>query len=466
MRKKRLVRFIVLFFILASVPITIFLVSRETSFVNKAYYSLFGTRAELVINLTNSAEIESYPWQYLAQGGEEKQNMLSSVINQVARVKPKYIRIDHVFDYYNLVQRNTNGDLIYDWSGLDGEIDLILQTGAKPYVSLSYMPQVLSETTEGLPYSWDEWGDVVKKTIEHISGKNGLSIKDVYYEVWNEPDLFGGFSTKGGKNYLTLYHYSHDAAIAAGNVWPFKLGGPATTGLSKIWFDDFFTYASINKLRVDFFSWHRYAEDIQIFEEDVYNAMNWLTKYPKYLDCELVISETGMTGEVDSVYDQEISAIHTLSLYTSLFQKINKVFLFEIKDGPGIKQYWGRWGILTHEKYGIPVEKPRYKAIEFLQRAEGAWFPVFGQGTWVKALATQRDGVVKVLMVNYDPYGRHIENVPLTLVNLPYKDFTFRRSDFLGNVESYDITVDEDYWTTRQLMEANTAALIEIIPRE
>src|SRR3972149_1571123 len=52
------------------------------------------------------------------------------------------------------------------------------------------------------------WQNLAQKTVEHVSGKAGLNLSNVYYEVWNEPDLFGGYKVYGGKNYLDLYSHS------------------------------------------------------------------------------------------------------------------------------------------------------------------------------------------------------------------------------------------------------------------
>ena len=81
-----------------------------------------------------------------------------------------------------------------------------------------------------LPRDWNEWGQVVRATIEHFSGRNQRNLAGVIYEVWNEPDLFGSYKTYGDKNYLTMYEVSARAAAGATNVNSFEIGGPATTG--------------------------------------------------------------------------------------------------------------------------------------------------------------------------------------------------------------------------------------------
>lgn len=465
--KNRLSRYIIIVILTLTVPVSVYLINQKTSFFNRAYTTIFGTRARLVVNLTDSYSLEEFPWSSLAQGGEEKGGMLDAVIAKVSALEPDYIRIDHVFDFYDLVVRGDNNQLFYSWEKLDKEINSITSTGAKPFLSLSYMPEALSRGNEvDIPVSWEEYGQLVKATVEHISGRSQLGISDVYYEVWNEPDLFGEFRTYGAKNYLTLYLYAERGAVQAENVLPFKIGGPATTTLDERWFDDFFNFAVRNDLRVDFYSWHRYSKDVRDYEKDIENARAWIIAFPEHSEVEFIISESGYETENDEGYDGTFSAIHTLAIQATTFQKISKTFVFEIKDGPGDKKYWGRWGLLTHEKFGEPEAKPRYNAILFLNQMKGNWHPVYGQGSWVKAFSTSDEkGVIRLLLVNYDPFGRHSENVPINFSSLPYSEFTFKRRDFLGGTSEFEVTAEDNGWSTSQLMRPNSASIFEITPK-
>jgi hypothetical protein len=462
---KKIYNLVFLLFVLLALPIAIYLVDRQTSFFEKAYGQLAGTKAELIINLAYNFREDGYSWNNLAQGGEEVGGMLAPVLKELASLKPRYVRLDHIYDFYDVVKRSSGGDLVYDWSRLDRELAVIGESGAKPFLSLSYMPGALTSGQEvDLPVSWDEWRRLVRATIEHVSGKENLAISDVYYEVWNEPDLFGEFKTYGDKNYLFLYLYASQGAETAENVYPFKLGGPSTSALYRSWFDAFFKFALKNNLRVDFYSWHRYSRYMDDYAKDIVNTKLWLVNYPKYAGVEFIITEAGYTSEVDEDYDKKFSAIHTLAMYSSTFQKIGKVFTFEIKDGPGDEKYWGRWGLLTHESYGAPEEKPRYKAIQFLNRMKGGWYTIFGEGTWVKAIASENEGIVRTLIVNYDPFKLHRENVELEYINIPFKSFTARRIDFLGGISESEVNLTEDFWKTTYLFEPNSAAIIELIP--
>lgn len=450
---KKVSSIIVVLFILTSIPVSLYLLNQKTNFWGKA----FGVNANIYINAGNVFEGKNESWKYLAQGGEEKGRQLQSVVTKTKLLKPKYIRIDHVYDFYNIVSRDQSGNLVYNWSEFDLVLSDIKAMGAKPFISLSYMPEKLSSTGQIIdnPANWSDWQSLVKATVEHVSGKNGLNISDVYYEVWNEPDLFGKYKTYGSKNYLDLYYYSAVGAANARNVQSFKIGGPATTGYYENWMKRMISFSQEKNIRLDFLSWHRYSKDMDIFESDVNQAQ----KYGK----EIIISEAGPNSENDEVYDSGFGAIHALALISSLEGKIDKLFNFEVKDGPGPSKNWSRWGILTHEKFGEPTPKPRYYALSFLNNLEeGVNMESSGSGSWVKFIAKAAPGKIVVLIVNYDKYGSHFENVPLRLVNLPFSKFNLKSTNYGEKSKNQEVSIEGNVWETNFAMEPNTAILLEL----
>ncbi len=99
---------------------------------------------------------------------------------------------------------------------------------------------------------------------------------------------------------------------------------------------------------------------------------------------------------------------------------IDLALAFEVMDGaPGDKQLHGGWGMVTNPKYGAVMKKPRFKAWEMIAKLDGARLPTIGNGTYVTSLATNdANGVVRVLVTNYDPSGKHDELFPLTIVGI------------------------------------------------
>lgn len=433
-----------------SLPVALHLLSTRTSFFGRAG----GIKADLVVdNFSVTPRTEGYLWQNLAQGGEEKNAMLKSVVPQVKALTPKYIRIDHLYDYYNVITRSDGGVLTFNWAKLDDSVNDILATGAKPFFSLS---------TSDTPKSLSEWQLIVQKTIEHFSRDRKIS--DVYYEVWNEPDLFGGYRVG---SYYDLYQASAIGARNAGGTLPFKFGGPATTALYENWLVPFLKLVKSNSLRFDFYSWHRYSKNTDVFEGDTLNSGTWLLESEfasEFENIERVITEFGANSEVDPIMDNTLGAIHTLAVMSVMDGRIDKIFGFEIKDGPGPQKYWGRWGLLTNDKYGVPEEKPRYKAYLFLNRMIGDRIFVNGQGSWVKSFASKEGNLLKVMVVNYDIEGKHTETVPITFTNLENRKYQLKRTDFLGGTRQRSIEVTNNTFNTVELFSPNSAAFFELIP--
>lgn len=429
-------------------PVGILLVQQAVRYFSSAG----GVPANLVIDMSTDYGVATDAWRNLAQGGEERGRMILPVIPQVKALRPEYIRIDHVFDYYDQAQ-------------LDAVIGDITATGAKPFIALSYMPPSIAQGGDinAEPVNWLDWENLVQRTIEHVSGKGGLGIDGVYYEVWNEPDLFGGYKIGGSKNYLDLYYHTVIAANRASNTLPFKIGGPATTGYYNNWMTGLLDFVSKNNLRLDFLSWHDYSKNMDSFVNDVNGARGLLVNY-NLAGREMILTEMGPNSENDVVYDGTFGAIHEIAASIVLQNEVSKTFTFEIVDGVGDKQYWGRWGLFTNPKFGTAVAKPRASAITFLNNLiGGSKLNVLGQGSWVRAMAKKlSNNVTRILIVNYDPKGTHEEFVPVKLVNLQSQNFTLKRIQFLGGSVSQDVATTSAQWQTYQDLKPNSAVIFEV----
>lgn len=426
-----------------------------------------GTRANLVVAVNVEQGELKKPWLHLAQGGEDLAvNMLEPVSEQLKNLSPASVRIDHIFDGYGVVSRGEEGELVFDWARLDEVVETIGEVGAVPMFSLSYMPPVLSGgDIVGPPEKWEEWALVVQKTIEHYSGE--MDLEGVSYEVWNEPDLFGDWKTNGDKNYLELYKWSVVGAEAAEGVKPFEIGGPATTSAFSHWLTTFLEFVEENRLRIDFVSWHRYSKNISDFGKEIPLVLGAVTKSPLFQSrgFELFITESGPTGDNDEVYDSNLGAAHLVAMAREVMDHVDRVYTFEIVDGkdPNGNKLWGRWGLLTHPDFEVE-EKPRYQAFQFLENLSGSRVTVLGEGTWVKAIATKDNSdVVRVLAVNYDRYGKHVETVPIVVQGLSSGEYIVKKSFLDGGLSEETVAVsDSGAFEGSVTLPANGVVLVEI----
>src|SRR3989337_1232714 len=160
MKIKRII--LLLFLFVISIPIFFILLT----YLPRA----FAVRADIVVDVLKTSGPFPDRWKALAQGGEESGvRMLEPVIPQIAELYPRFIRIDHIYDFYDVVSRDHTGSLIFNFDKLDLTVCDIYHAGAKPFFSLGYMPPTMSEDGSLIdkPKNWNDWTFLVQKTVEH-----------------------------------------------------------------------------------------------------------------------------------------------------------------------------------------------------------------------------------------------------------------------------------------------------------
>lgn len=424
--------------------------------------------ANIIIDTTNIIGPLNKSWAAFAQGGEEPPPMLTSVVSKLRPLEPAYIRLDHIYDSYSVVQKQDN-NFVYDFERLDKTVDDIIAAGALPYFSLSYMPSLFTSSNSLIdpPYNWDLWKDLVKATIEHFSGKKNWNLNNIYYEVWNEPELpqFGGWKLEGVKDYRLLYFYADKGAKEATNVNNFSLGGPSVGSYYSDWVNNFLSYVSQNNLRLDFYSWHRYTKKPAEYLIDVQKIRKDLSLFPKFTNLPLILSEWGIESGNLPINNSEMAAAFTISALSYFNKDISLAFAFEIKDGP--PPDGGKWGLLTHEKNpNQPLSpKPRYKAFEALSKMSGSQLAIFGSGTYVSGTASILDGSIKVILTNYDPSSKNTENVPVTFTGLDPSVYTLNYIyPLVGNFGTYELTTTDGIVTKTFIMPPNSLIFLALSP--
>lgn len=421
--------------LLAFLPLLLIGVYQAVTIITRAA----GIPANIIVDASNTLEpITTDFYHAFAQGGEESKDMIAPVVDQVRQLRPQLIRLDHLYDHYDVVGRS-GSDLTFNWDKLDAAVNSILGTGAKPLLALSFMPSVIAKDGNIInpPNNWDEWATVVQRTIEHYSGKGGKNLSGIYYEVWNEPDLdiFGKWKLSGDKNYLTLYRYASIGASRAQNVNYFFLGGPATTGLYQNWIISLITSGN----RVDFLSWHSYLSDPKRFNDDQRNIASWLLPYPNYVLIPKLITEFGFTGNKSQGYGTTYAAAFTAATIRQLISgKPTYAFSFQLVDGPNQGQTADGWGLITHGDNG-QKPKPRYYVYNFLDPMAGTRLGLSGEGTWITGFSTVRDTTIRLMLVNFDCCGNHVETVPITITNIQPGTYKYREHILFGR----DVTITE-----------------------
>lgn len=438
-------------------PLLLFATYNATVLLTRAS----GVNANIAINTQERlGPVTTDFYHAFAQGGEEAGDMLKPILPELKALRPKLIRLDHIYDHYNVVH-GSSGNLSYNFAELDKAVDTILASGAKPVLALSYMPPVIAKDGSLInpPNDWNDWAQVVQRTIEHYSGKSEKNLSGVYYEVWNEPDLaqFGAWKYYGDKSYVTLYQYSSIGAQNAKNVNTFYLGGPSTTGLYKNWILALIKSGS----RIDYLSWHTYQPDPVKYREDQENLIEWLLPYPRYTLIPTLITEFGFTGSKSSGYGTMYAAAHAAAVIRQLITAgPDYAFSFQPKDGPGQESGIG-WGFITHETNGKKA-KPRYYVFNFLDQMAGDRILLTGEGTWVTGFATVKDNVYRTMLVNFVASGSHTETVPVTFGRLENGSYSYRERFFLGKDTSTTETVTDGTLAKQVTMPSQSIVILEL----
>src|SRR3989344_6457841 len=93
-------KLIYLLCLILSLPLLIWGIAQVTSFLSKAGV----TKANIVVDAKSEDGTFNGNWLAFAQGGEEVEGMLTNTVSRMQMLQPKYIRLDHIFDNYEIVR--------------------------------------------------------------------------------------------------------------------------------------------------------------------------------------------------------------------------------------------------------------------------------------------------------------------------------------------------------------------------
>lgn len=415
--------------------------------------------ANIAIDVTDSQGELTRPWEGLSQGGEQEKPgtlvSLSPVSSSVKALGIKYIRVDHVLE-----------DAFYP--NLRNRIMEITSSGAIPFISLSYFPSGVADSDIGTPTNWVLWQTKVKSLVETVSGRNGMDIAGVYYEVWNEPDGpgFGNFSVGQGKDYYQLYKNTVDGILSAQNVNSFKIGGPALADLRRcvggglfscktFWLDKFLELVSRDGVRLDFISWHRYSLRMSDYKEDVNFILGTSKKYPNLPPTQKIITEWGSDPARSPIHNTVFDAAHLVVSARTFIGHVDITTKFEVRDGPDNSDKG--WGILYHGG----AKKPTYEAMRLLNGLRRDRVLVSGEGTYVTGIGSRDNSGVTIILSNYDRSGANTENVSVKVMGFNAGKYRLTKNTInsvypLGHQETFEIVTADGIWISNELMSANS----------
>ena len=308
-------------------------------------------------------------------------------------------------DDNRVVRREPDGQLRFDFAGIDAIYDQLLGMGIRPVVELSFMPAALARdpdqtvfTYRGIispPADWAEWRSLVTELAQHLVNRYGIDeVANWAFEVWNEPNLVVFWS--GTKDeYLRLYD---ESALALRSVDPrLRIGGPATA--ASEWVQALVEHVGRSGAPLDFVSTHTYGNHPLDFRAVLQRA--------GLSDTQIWWTEWGVGHtHFGPIHDGIMGAPFTLSGYATAQGRMAALAYWVISDH---FEELGRPPRLFHNGFGLlsvgNLRKPRYWAA-YLAAQQGddvlaSRLEGDGADVLVQAWATRHDdGTVDVLVWN------------------------------------------------------------------
>jgi xylan 1,4-beta-xylosidase len=311
------------------------------------------------------------------------------------------------------------GKPLYSFFNANRICDFLLSIGMKPFVELSFMPEILASGRETVfkyrgnvtpPADYDDWATLIRKLVTHWVDRYGIDeVRQWFFEVWNEPNL-PAFWTGTQDEYFKLYRHTVQAFKSVNAS--LCVGGPATAMTE--WIDEFLDYCKRNSVAVDFISTHIYPTDPLGFEgadteEELASSPRDLlrdrakTVYEHARGRPVYFTEWNISSNPrDHYHDEPFAAAYAakIALETDPFVDGYSFWtftdIFEENYFPSIP-FHGGFGLLN--LYGVP--KPVYRAFQLLHALGTEQFPVVGTHETVDVWVVRKGFSITVFLTNH-----------------------------------------------------------------
>jgi xylan 1,4-beta-xylosidase len=310
----------------------------------------------------------------------------------------------------------------FTFSYVDKVFDFILQTGARPFVELGFMPRELATQTETLfwwkahcspPTDMARWVELVTATLEHWVERYGLEeVRRWRFEVWNEPNLVPHFWTGTRTEYFELYEATARAVKAVDPE--LKVGGPSTSvfvpddrykgeyedrsaehataasvavdelAWRPVWIHELIEWCDDRNLPIDFLSTHLYPTDaafgsdgelrhiqrhVDATHQDLLLLREIIAASP-FPGAELHITEwSSSPSSRDAMHDTLFAAAYITRAFLRGADVADSISYWTFTDvfeegGAGVGPFHGGFGLVNEQG----IHKPTFHAFAMLAR--------------------------------------------------------------------------------------------------
>ncbi len=184
----------------------------------------------------------------------------------------------------------------YDFTCTDGYIKVTELAGTHQFYRLgSRIEHEIKKYGTIMPKDFKKWAVICEHIIRHYTEgwSDGFYYDMPYWEIWNEADLDPDDSTNKRCWSGTAKEFYELFGIAFRHLkgcFPhLKIGGPAVANVNnEAWIRGFFE--SLGDIKLDFFSWHVYFDEMDEMLRQAKIVKNYLTEYGQ-TECESILNE-------------------------------------------------------------------------------------------------------------------------------------------------------------------------------
>ena len=351
-----------------------------------------------------------------------------------------------------------------NWQITDYIIDSLLDRGLNPMFTTSFIPSAMASgpvtvfTTKGHtspPSDWKQWEKFVRESVQHAVDRYSLAVvRQWYFEVWNEPNLFGSFWGGTQQDFFKLWEVTFGAIKSVDAS--LRIGGPSTARAD--WMAELMEFAHAQRCVPDYLTAHIYNNDSETGEalapfhgpqEDR------ASKSPNFAigvmrGVRALADQLGFQGElhwnewgrsfhgIDPRREDASEAAFIVRLLDRVSQTAHQFAYWCVSDiydqvGYGREAFHGGYGLLNLQG----LRKPAYHAFELLSRLGDQRVPVTGAGLddLTGAIATRKLNSSQILCYAYSHDDAPVRGTLEVSVALPADagEVTLHRVDHLEN---------------------------------
>ena len=332
----------------------------------------------------------------------------------------RYLRFHGLFHDDMCVYREVDGKPVYNWQYIDELFDRMLDIGIRPFVELSFFPTAIAAKDSRTQFWWkanitppekfDKWAELVGAFVRHSLQRYGeKEVRQWYFEVWNEPNLYRGFWDGSRSQYFEMYRATVQTIKAIDPA--LRVGGPATSNFvpdlrfesetedttkqitfqmkdlgegewKGPWIESFLAFCAKEKLPVDFIACHPYPTDYPLDTGGNFNPrtrpasstrddLHWLRKTvdaSAFPNAEIHLTEwSSSPSPRDHSHDSLPAATFVVRANIESINLVDSLSYWVFSDvfeegGAGDTIFHGGFGMINFQG----IVKPTFHAYRFL----------------------------------------------------------------------------------------------------